>query len=249
MTPDERPHGLTRYNHGPDERGTPGKGCRCPECREANSAWARNQYRMIAYGRWQPFRDAAGTRRRLQALIWNGWSFTGLAARLGCTRQAVRARLDYGKVTVAVEGAIRALYDDLWDQAPPEGTKDEKRAVTMARRYAREHGFVPVGAWDDDPGPHCIDDPAAVPAPSWQPPLFGAAIRAARIQAGLSQYKLAAAVGLSRSCIQQFENGVLTPGEQHWEQLELTLGPLGVVRDARAAAGDGGQRGDEQDAA
>jgi len=158
-------HGLTRYKHGPDEHGTEGKGCRCPVCREANTAWQRRRYRLIAYGRWDGWTDAAGTRRRLQALMRAGWSLGLLSARLGCSRQLLNKRLHLrSHVTVATARAVAALYDELWDQAPPERDRFEKRAATMARRYAVERGFVPPLAWDDD----TIDDPAAGPAEGWE---------------------------------------------------------------------------------
>ena len=62
-------------------------------------------------------------------------------------------------------------------------------------------------------------------------PVLAAAVRRARAEAGLSQYRLAAAVGVSRSAVQMWEDARRMPGEESWVQLELTLGPLGVVRD------------------
>ena len=164
MTP--RPHGLTRYKRGPDEQGAPGGGCRCDACSQANRDYQDRRTRLIAYGRWDVLSDAAGTRRRLQALVRGGWSLGLMSARLGCTRQVLRLTLHRSeRVTAATARAVRELYDELWDQPPPEGTRFEKRAATMARRYARERGWVPPLAWDDDE----IDDPAAVPAPGWCP--------------------------------------------------------------------------------
>ena len=158
-------HGLTRYKRGPDEHGTPGKGCRCSRCREANRAWQAHRGRMIAYGQWAGRSSAAGTQRRLQALMWNGWSLGLLSGRLGCTRQVLRVKLhDREHAAPATAAAVRALYDDLWDQSPPEGTRFERRNATMARRYAREHGYAPALAWDEDE----IDDPAAAPADGWE---------------------------------------------------------------------------------
>ena len=240
-----RPHGQPRYKRGPDEHGNPGKGCRCPVCREASNAYMRRRHRMIAYGRWQPLADAAGTRRRVQALTFGGWSLTKLAARLGWSRQVLQHKMGAAHVSAASAAKVRALYDELWDQAPAEGTKDEKRAAAMARRYARDHGFVPPLAWDDDD----IDDPAAVPVPGWDKTPVADAIRQAREQAGLSRPELAALVGVSRSAVQQYEEARCLPGAEIWVQLELTLGPLGIIRPGPEAGQGQQRREDARDAA
>lgn len=165
MTAQARAHDLTRYKHGPDEHGTPGKGCRCAVCNAANLAYRRRRDRLIAYGQWAALDPAAGTRRRLQALVYGGWSVRQLAARLGRTQQNLRLTLHRSqRVRPDVAAAVRALYDELWDQAPPGRDRFERAAATRARRYAREHGFAPPAAWDDDE----IDDPAAVPAEGWE---------------------------------------------------------------------------------
>ena len=165
MTRADRPHGMTRYRRGPDEHGTPGKGCRCTTCRAVANGRDRHRRRMIAYGRWDELADATGTRRRLQALMRCGYSLGLLSARLGCTRQELRVKLhERSRVKAATARAIRVLYDDLWDQPPPERTAYERRSVRMARRYATERGWVLPAAWDDDQ----IDDPAASPAVGWE---------------------------------------------------------------------------------
>jgi len=67
-------------------------------------------------------------------------------------------------------------------------------------------------------------------APSGTPGI-AAAIVDARRRAGMSQRHLAAAVGVTQTAVRLWEHAQRTPGEQNWVQLELTLGPLGVVRD------------------
>ena len=288
---DPRPHNLARYKNGPDEHGTPGKGCRCPGCAQANRDYQARRARLIAYGQWDVLTDATGTRRRIQALMRCGWSMSLLATRLGQPRQVLRAKLHVrGRVTPATAAAVRALYDELWDRPPPAGTRFERRAATMARRYATERGWVPPLAWDED----AIDDPAAVPADGWErgagrehgtltaealdligfglderqaaerlgvsrgtlsvtlararvtvpkvtrpaaqapsgSPAVAAAIRDARVRAGLTQRRLAAVVDVTEVCVQLWERAQRTPGSESWEQLELALGPLGIVRDA-----------------
>jgi hypothetical protein len=58
--------------------------------------------------------------------------------------------------------AVCALYDELWDQPPPEGTHRDKIAASRARNRAAAHGWPPPLAWDDD----TIDDPDVVPNPT-----------------------------------------------------------------------------------
>jgi hypothetical protein len=284
-----RPHGLSRSKNGPDEHGTPGKGCRCGICGQANRDYQDRRARLMAYGQWEVLTDATGTRRRIQALMRCGWSLGLLSARLGQSRQVLRAKLrDRGRVTPATAAAVRRLYDDLWDRPPPEGTRFERRAATMARRHAAERGWPPPLGWADDE----IDDPEASPADGWergndekreygtltaealelagfglddrqiaerlgvsagtlsvtlarargkrapavQAPsgsaAVAAAIREARVRAGLTQRRLAAVVDVTEQCVQMWERAARAPGPEKWVQLELTLGPLGIVREA-----------------
>ena len=50
--------------------------------------------------------------------------------------------------------------------------------------------------------------------------------------AGKSQLALGMSVGVSQQAVQRWEAAMCLPDERNWFQLELTLGPLGVVRDA-----------------
>lgn len=104
--------------------------------------------------------DGTGTRRRLQALTAIGWSQTRIAERLGMTNRNL-GRLIHGHnpVTAATHRAVVALYDDLWDQAPPATNRSQRGSVTRSIAYATAHGWPPPMAWDDD----SIDDPAATP--------------------------------------------------------------------------------------
>lgn len=131
---------------------------------QANRDYQNRRARLIAYGRWEHPLDAAGTVRRLQALAFNGWPMAALGRRLGVSRQSLRQTLRYTRVSRATAETVRALYDELWDQAPPQGDKFERRAATMTRNQARANGWVPPLAWDED----AIDDPAATPAGDWE---------------------------------------------------------------------------------
>ena len=70
-------------------------------------------------------------------------------------------------------------------------------------------------------------------------PVVAAAIRDAREQAALSRPRLAAVVGVTTTAVQWWEEGKRTPSEENWVQLQLTLGPLGVVREADPRPGEG----------
>lgn len=106
--------------------------------------------------------DGTGTRRRLQALVAVGWSQTRLGERIGMRGGNLNSLLHNrrgGCVTVATERAVRDLYDELWDTAPPADNRWLAAGVTHAKNTATRHGWAPPLAWDDD----TIDDPTAQP--------------------------------------------------------------------------------------
>lgn len=90
-----------------------------------------------------------GPARRVQALVARGWSQEKIAARAGITSQRMRPILDGVPATAATVRAVNALYEELWDQAPPEGTHRDKIAASRARGRAARLGWVPPAAWDD----------------------------------------------------------------------------------------------------
>ena len=106
--------------------------------------------------------EAAGTRRRLQALIATGYSGRSLAARL-VMEPAHLYRILSGRPAVMAATAcrVRELYDRLWGQPPPQGTRGERISAAKARAHAARRGWPPPLAWDDD----TIDDPGSSPGP------------------------------------------------------------------------------------
>ena len=62
-------------------------------------------------------------------------------------------------------------------------------------------------------------------------PLVAASIRQARKAAGMTQRDLALVVGVTTAAVAHWERARWVPRPESWVQLELTLGPLGVVRD------------------
>jgi hypothetical protein len=197
--------------------------CRCTDCTTANAAAWRTAARQQAYGRWQPFTDAAavrdhihtlrsagigveqiaaladtsprhirdlarpetttrpavlrvrshtaarilaitpndanrapgsridatGTRRRLQALVAVGWSTALLATALGRTTSNLIRTMTSRKVTAETAQVVAALYDQLWNIAPPQDTTAQRRAADNARAHASEASWLPPLAWDD----------------------------------------------------------------------------------------------------
>lgn len=102
--------------------------------------------------------DGTGTRRRLQALVYAGWTQSELARRMRMNRSNFARTIDSGLVEVATLKTVRDLYDQLWRVDPVAAGVPAFRAAA-ARQIAISHGWAPVGAWDDDQ----IDYPAAVP--------------------------------------------------------------------------------------
>lgn len=104
--------------------------------------------------------DATGTRRRLHALHARGWSRRLLAARLGIDHNALTHIEQVGTASARMARAVRALYEELWDQAPPSSSPRERAAITRTLRWARENSWPVPALWDDE----TIDDPSALPA-------------------------------------------------------------------------------------
>lgn len=102
--------------------------------------------------------DATGTRRRIQALVVMGWSMSKIAIRIGAAPTNIGKTMRSATVYAATARAVRDVYDELWDQAPPEDTHRDRIAASRARSYARNNGWVSPLAWDED-----IDDPSARP--------------------------------------------------------------------------------------
>lgn len=103
--------------------------------------------------------DGTGTRRRLRALMTQGWSKRKLALRLGMLPSNLWATFCSDRVYASTAVAVRRLYDELWDATPSRSTPAERVAYSKTVRYAQARGYAPPLAWDDD----TIDDPEAVP--------------------------------------------------------------------------------------
>ena len=145
--------------------------------------------------------DATGTHRRIQALACNGWSLARICERLGMLRSNFGALMERAQVTAATAQAVQVLYDELWDQPPPESAHHEKIAASRARNYARARGWLPPAAFDDD----TIDDPQATPEDCRRRGRLGSAELAeewAKLEAqGLDRVQAAERLGVSRAAL------------------------------------------------
>ncbi|MGO2360480.1 MAG: helix-turn-helix domain-containing protein [Brachybacterium tyrofermentans] len=103
--------------------------------------------------------DATGAIRRIHALQACGWSRRQLAARLGVEHNTLNHILTTGGATGRMVRAITALYEELWNAAPPAATAHERAAITRTLRTAKANGWAVPMSWDED----AIDDPAARP--------------------------------------------------------------------------------------
>jgi transcriptional regulator with XRE-family HTH domain len=106
---------------------------------------------------------AAGTRRRLQALVAIGWSQAELGRRLGMSPSNFGSMLERERVTAATARRARQLYDELRDRPPAERDQHSRIAASIARGLASDRGWPPAAGDDDE-----IDDPHAGPLQGWQ---------------------------------------------------------------------------------
>jgi hypothetical protein len=107
-----------------------------------------------------------GAVRRIRALAARGWSPRTLAAATGLeeavfTRQP--AELAAWKNPPLQE--IGDAYERLWNAQPPRSTSAERHLAKAAAERARQRGWPPPMAWDDD----LLDDPSGGPALGWKP--------------------------------------------------------------------------------
>ena len=145
------------------------------------------------------YTDAAGSRRRLQALAVNGWSSYYLGERLGHAHPATVQDIAKGKtltIRLRTKDAIKDLYDELWDQP---GTN------LRASNIAKGKGWLPALAWDDD----LIDRPEHEPDDVRRPVrttwsgLTLEDIEDARRQGYESAEQIGWRLGVSRTTVQQ----------------------------------------------
>jgi len=102
--------------------------------------------------------DAAGTRRRIQALQVRGFNLIAIAGKAGVASRYFQKLANGDRVTARVARAVRDVYGAWWNADPcRHGVKEW--VAERTRRAAQRAGWQGPLAWDDD----TIDDPRAVP--------------------------------------------------------------------------------------
>lgn len=116
--------------------------CYCDQCRKCQAtAAARRRYRLRAYGTYEPWVPAHGTRRRIQALYALGWTGELIAPLIGYREQRGVSALCYRKwVKPETYRAVCAAFEKLSATPGPS-------VVTRKRALAK--GWLPPLAWDD----------------------------------------------------------------------------------------------------
>lgn len=141
----------TLFKHSTElVHGTPGgyKRCRCRPCTDAAVRWER-RYRLwrsqTGLNRLQP---ALGSRRRLLALAWIGYSQRTLARHIGCTDRTVHriCALGQTEINIVTATAIARVFDDLCTVIPYEDG-NARKSMAWARR--QPDAADPL-SWDDD---------------------------------------------------------------------------------------------------
>lgn len=155
--------------------GTQNRGCR--ELPDRIGAAQARRLLAVTTGGCGQWRNACGSRRRLQALVALGHPPSVLASRLGisspCLRRLLKAETQ--RVKIGFHARATALYGLLWDQLPSEGSRRERHTAERARNLAETAGWPPPMALDDDR----IDDPAYQPRIAWR-----RAVGVARLSSG-----------------------------------------------------------------
>ena len=93
--------------------------------------------------------DATGTRRRLQALMAIGWPLPVIAAQLGRTTPNLARSMDRDRINADTAWQITHLYEQIWNNTPPQATAAQRNASATARSHAQRQGWRPPLGWDD----------------------------------------------------------------------------------------------------
>ena len=111
--------------------------------------------------------DANGTRLRSRSLVAMGHSIARQARALDANADTLTGivRSDVPTVAVDLRDDVVRLWEAWWDKVPPETTKGERVAASIARGRAEAEGWCCPLALDEDR----IDDAGYEPRSGWHP--------------------------------------------------------------------------------
>ncbi|MFI6813235.1 hypothetical protein ACIBG7_12525 [Nonomuraea sp. NPDC050328] len=144
--------------------------------------------------------NAAGSRRRLQALMLRGWSMPRVAELCDVPRWQLDRVINVAMILRVFQArAIRDVTALLFDQDPPLTNRGERHTASVVRNRAQRNGWAPLAAWDD------IDDPDAEPDLGTTVPRAQAVTEDAEFLArqGLTPDQVAERLQISRGYLQK----------------------------------------------
>lgn len=96
-----------------------------------------------------------GAVRRVQALVTQGWSITKIGNRLHMSGENFWSIIQKDVIGAGTFRRLADLYEELWNQLPPQETHRDRISVSRAKKYAKARNWLPPMAWDDiDTDPH-----------------------------------------------------------------------------------------------
>ncbi len=107
----------------------------------------------------------AGTQRRIRALMARSWTPEAISQAQGIPAAEMRLALEHqAAISPELAQHVAGAYDALWDRQPPQRTSQEREEAAAAEAHARQRGWAPPLAYDDD----LIDLPEGEPEPGWK---------------------------------------------------------------------------------
>lgn len=142
-----------------------------------------------------------GVTRRIQALMWMGYSANRIAVEARLNVDTINDARDQPRVFVArkVKNAVVSVYDRIHMTPAVGETRQEKAGVTRAKNLARRNGWASPMAWDAE----SIDDVRVRPVDSFLPPDRATAITDLAAQ-GENATHIARRLGLRRDSLEKW---------------------------------------------
>lgn len=113
----------------------------------------------------RPQPSAAGTQRRLMALMNRSWAPEAIERATGIPAAEITSALAARQaISPGLAARVAAAYNRLWDKQPPRVTRAHRELAEAARAHAQRLGWPPPLAYDDD----LIDLPGGDAQPRWK---------------------------------------------------------------------------------